>query len=252
MALSTLFIGRNEIELESVDSTNYHALEMCRKENVSEGTVILAHHQPNGRGQRGRFWQSEPGKNLLCSIILKPVFMNVQEQFCLNKAIALSVRNAVNTLFPSTNSQIKWPNDIMVNERKLAGILIENILSGRQIVSAVAGIGLNINQEVFPEDAGNPVSLKLLLNQTIDIRCVLEEILNHFEPEYLRFKSGKYGDIHARFDEALWRRGQETKYTMDGKTFIGKIHSVDENGCLLMETPEGVRAYMNGEIQIVI
>src|SRR5262249_33751399 len=129
---------------------------------VPEGTVIMAESQYAGRGQQQNTWHSEPGKNLTFSILLKPSFLPVSQQFDLTRTISIGVFNALEP-FLGEKLKIKWPNDIYYDDGKLGGMLIENAIQAGQIKNAVVGIGLNINQEVFPPGAANAVSLKQIL-----------------------------------------------------------------------------------------
>ncbi|HPH88516.1 MAG TPA: biotin--[acetyl-CoA-carboxylase] ligase, partial [Chitinophagales bacterium] len=150
------------MHLPSVDSTNTYAKSLIAKSSPIDGTVILADEQFAGRGQSGNVWQSEAGKNLTFSIIYQTSFLLATEQFYLNMAVSLGIWSMVNsklsieknkelTIHDSRfTTKIKWPNDIYVNNQKIAGILIENTISGMHLKHSVIGVGLNVNQEQFP------------------------------------------------------------------------------------------------------
>ncbi|MFT7154174.1 MAG: BirA family biotin operon repressor/biotin-[acetyl-CoA-carboxylase] ligase, partial [Alteromonas macleodii] len=123
-----LFIGSVCIRLERVDSSNNYARELIRDKMPIEGTVIVANEQTSGRGQRANTWFSEPKSNLTCSYILRPVFLAAKNQFVLSAAVALAVFETVYQFIPNNTLRIKWPNDILVGDKKIAGILIENTL----------------------------------------------------------------------------------------------------------------------------
>ena len=158
----TLFIGNNIVRLNDVDSTNSFALSLLRNTEMEEGAVITAHAQTLGRGQRGNTWFSEPGKIITCSILLKPNFLNINLQFDLTRAIALGLSDLLNDLLPSSAINIKWPNDIIADGKKIAGILIENVINGTRVSTSVVGIGLNVNQQHFGIDAAHAVSISQL------------------------------------------------------------------------------------------
>src|SRR5690606_26474526 len=118
---------------------------------LPEGTVIMAVDQHDGRGQKGTLWQSEPGKNLTASLLLTPTFLDPKQQFVLTAAISLAITRWLASL-THVEVKIKWPNDIFIGDRKIGGILIENILKGKTWKSAVVGIGINVNQTSFPPE----------------------------------------------------------------------------------------------------
>ena len=138
--LDSPFYGAKHYHLSEIDSTNNYALNLLSKSTPAEGTTISADFQTHGRGQYGRDWLSESTKNLLSSIILYPDFLPANEQFSLSKAVSLAVRNCINSFLPSKEIRIKWPNDIYCDDKKIAGILIQNLLTGNKINVSVIGI----------------------------------------------------------------------------------------------------------------
>src|SRR5690606_16121061 len=161
---SSFFSGQNLITLKRVSSTNdYLKQELSKSTPFNEGTVIMAEEQTAGKGQKGSKWISDPGKNLTFSLLLKPTFLSPVHQFDLNIAVCVSI---FETLFPLMGNQVKmkWPNDIFVNDKKLGGILIENILQGNSWKESIIGIGINVNQEDFG-DLENACSIKQLLHR---------------------------------------------------------------------------------------
>ena len=183
---SGLFVGQNLLTLKEVDSTNNFLKNLLSNSKpLPEGTVIMAESQFAGRGQQQNKWHSEPGKNLTFSLLLRPSFLSVNDQFDLVRAMSLGVFDALQPLL-GDQLKIKWPNDIYYADKKLGGMLIENLLQGAQIKNAIIGIGLNINQEHFPGEAGNAVSLKQILQKNYDLRGLLADICNHIEAYYRR------------------------------------------------------------------
>ena len=159
----TLFTGRNLIKVKTIASTNNYALELLANNEPIEGTAIMAEYQQSGKGQRGSGWLSDEGANLLVSLIFYPRFLSPNNQFYLNIIASLAVMETVNN-FCRADVKVKWPNDVYANERKIAGILIENSIRGSQIFSSVIGIGLNINQTSFPQFDVEATSLKNICN----------------------------------------------------------------------------------------
>lgn len=202
--METLFIGRNRIRLKAVASTNNYASELIRQHGISEGTLITAESQTAGRGQRLRPWHSQPGANILCTYVLQPRFLTINQQFLLNKAVALAVLDVVETLCPGSFLRIKWPNDILLEGRKLAGILLENTLQAGQIVRSLAGIGLNVNQTAFPPDLPFAHSLARELGTTLPLDSVQDRLSVQLEKYYLRLRRAEFSAIESAYDQHLF------------------------------------------------
>ena len=160
------------MKVESTHSTNTLLKELIAQGKEPE--FIYAGFQTAGRGQTGNSWESEKGQNLLCSILLPPN----KNLYLLNIAVSVAVCRAVTGYgLPVTGLTIKWPNDIYYNDKKLAGILLENAIVGNEVKYAIAGIGLNVNQTKFISDAPNPVSLKLITGRDYDIDLCMQDLL---------------------------------------------------------------------------
>jgi BirA family transcriptional regulator, biotin operon repressor / biotin---[acetyl-CoA-carboxylase] ligase len=234
--MKTLFIGRNAIHLLKVDSTNSYASELLRQTKPSEGTIIYTFDQENGRGQRGNRWQAEPNKNVAFSLILHPVFLPVKEQFLLTKMVSLAVADLMAELLENSGSNIhiKWPNDIYVNHFKIAGILIENSISGNKILSSVIGIGINVNQLKF-DTLLNVTSLKSITGKNYELKMVIERLCEFLEARYLQLKATKYSLLNDTYLQKLYRLNEWKNYSCSNKTFQGKIKGVSTEGRLQVE-----------------
>ena len=160
-------IGTVIYHFRVLDSTNTYALKLLSQIRPKAGTLISADYQTTGRGQMGRDWHSAPGLNLCLSCILYPE-TNAQNQFAISMAVALAVRDTVADFINQERVKIKWPNDIYVGDKKIAGILIQTSIHGNVIIYCVAGIGLNVNETDFPAELPNPTSLKLETTETLD------------------------------------------------------------------------------------
>lgn len=193
--------------------------------NAPHGLALMARTQTAGRGQRGNSWEAEPGKNITLSLMLRPEATEAARQFEISEAVALGVADTVESLGIDGVS-VKWPNDIYVGDRKIAGILIENTLSGTIISRSIAGIGLNVNQREFRSDAPNPVSAWQLTGREFDIEEVALRMVNNILDRLGR-------DNHAEYRRRLWRgRGQWPWRTPDGRQFLASIEAVDPDGRL--------------------
>lgn len=234
--METLFIGQNSIHLTVVDSTNSYASEMLRQIRLIEGTIIYTFEQNQGRGQRGNAWHSEPNKNVALSLIIHPSFLSGNEQFLLTKIASLAVADLMAELLSKDcDIKIKWPNDIYVNGKKIAGILIENVISENTLQSSIIGIGLNINQTIFGSEANNATSLKILSNKENNLQTVLEKFCRYFEARYLQLKSNKRDLIDSTYLKRLYRLNEWRNYSADDEIFEGRIISVSAFGKLQVE-----------------
>lgn len=233
---NTLFVGKVVHYFSSLDSTNRYAQELIAKSGPSEGTVIVTYCQTAGRGQIGSSWTAEPYKNIAFSLILYPRFLAVQRQFLLNQAISLAARDFL-AGYLDGQVQVKWPNDIYVGQRKIAGILIQNTLSGRRFASSIAGLGINVNQMIFPPELPNPTSMSLESDRTYDLDELVAGLCDHLEQRYLQLRRGETTTIETQYRQHLYRYGEKTIFRRPGgEPFTGQITGVTERGQLLIET----------------
>jgi BirA family biotin operon repressor/biotin-[acetyl-CoA-carboxylase] ligase len=248
---SGLFVGQNLLTLKEVDSTNNFLKNLLSNSKpVPEGTVIMAEAQFAGRGQQNNQWHSEPGKNLTFSVLLKPSFLAVTNQFDLTRAISLGVFDALQPLL-GDGLKIKWPNDIYYGDKKLGGMLIENILQGGQLKSAIIGIGLNINQEHFPAGAANATSLKQILQRDYDLRVLLSEICSDIEACYLNLKAGKIDFVRKAYLNRLYWFNESKRFKAGDEIFNGVITGVKDDGRLIIQTNNIETEYNLKEIEFL-
>ncbi len=210
----------------------------------------MAESQYAGRGQLNNRWHSEPGKNLTFSLLLRPSFLPVAQQFDLTRAVSLGIIEALEPIF-GNNLKIKWPNDIYYDDKKLGGILIENILQGSQIKNSVIGIGLNINQGGFPFEIAKAVSVKQILHRDYDLRFILSEICKNVEAAYLSLKSNRFEDVRNAYMARLYWLNEYKMFKAKGLVFKGAITDVKENGLLVVNTGSGASEYNQKEIEFL-
>ena len=249
---NTLFVGKVLHHFEQIPSTNEYAIKLIAKSKPSEGTVISSHSQTAGKGQFGRQWESPPGLNLYLSLILYPSFLAANRQFLLSQAMALAVSDAIKACIPSQNIDLKWPNDIYINQHKTAGILIQNTLSGPHIQSSIIGIGLNINQTEFPARLPNPTSLALIAGHSLELADVQASLFQSIESRYLSLRANHIDQIESDYLAQLLDYGVDRYYTrQDGQTFIGRITGLDKNGKLAITHAGGTEYFAMGEVRRV-
>jgi BirA family biotin operon repressor/biotin-[acetyl-CoA-carboxylase] ligase len=236
--MKTLFIGQNSIHLNAVDSTNSYASELLRQIKPAEGTIFYSFEQQKGRGQRGNSWESEPNKNLALSLVLYPTFLNADMQFLLTKITSLAVADLMAEVLETSDKteqvSIKWPNDIYVNDKKIAGILIENVLRENSIQSSIIGIGININQTIFSSIV-NATSLILHTGKIVDLIQLIERLCEFTEARYLQLKANKLKNIDSTYLERLYKINEWTSFISNSQIFEGKITGVSAIGRLQVE-----------------
>ncbi|MEX1189690.1 MAG: biotin--[acetyl-CoA-carboxylase] ligase [Bacteroidia bacterium] len=248
--MNTLFIGRRLIHLQTVDSTNNFAASLSLAE-APEGTVVFADDQTSGRGQQGKIWESEPHKNLTVTVVLRPISLDIAELPLLSKAIAVAVCKTIQHFLPKEEIRLKWPNDLYCNKFKLAGVLTENNLRGSQIVSYLAGIGINANQLVFDQKAGNASSIAKIKGEEISITHLLDVLCENIEAMYLQVKSKQ--KVDAVYHKLLYKLGEMQEFRAKNEYFNAKILGVTDKGLLQIEKEDGsIGEYRNGEIQYLI
>lgn len=215
---------------------------------VADGTVVWALEQTAGRGQGNNVWETLAGENLTFSLLYRPTFLPADGVFILNKMVALALLDTLPIFLPNTPIHIKWPNDIMVNGRKVAGILIETSLR-TQVETAIIGIGCNVNQRDFP---GLPFATSLLLEggEQIDIEKLLHLLLQNLEAGYLLLRRDpKAAGIHQRFNEHLWGRGEHRQWETNGEKFGATLLGVLSDGRLQLEHDGSIESYELGQIR---
>lgn len=173
------------IHINETNSTNNYLQSLCSEQKVEELTVVVADFQTSGRGQRGNSWESDPSKNLLFSTVIFPEFLEARRQFLISQIISLAIKEELDTY--TTDISIKWPNDIYWKEKNMWDV-DENDLMGRNISQSIAGIGININQEIFHSSAPNPVSLLQITEEEHDLFKILKNIMLRIQSYYSLLK----------------------------------------------------------------
>jgi BirA family biotin operon repressor/biotin-[acetyl-CoA-carboxylase] ligase len=247
----TLLIGKSLLILEETDSTNAF-LQRIIKDIPTEGTVVWAKNQYAGRGQAHNVWESESNKNLTFSVLLYPKFLNLSHLFYLNKIVALAIFKALKNYLSHEKIEIKWPNDILINKKKICGILIENNLDQR-LNASILGIGININQTQFsPWIDFKTTSLKKITQKDYDLHEVLSEINYWLEYYYLALKSHFFDSIDREYLQNLFGYQEENKFKIQEKEFIGSIIGVHKDGRLAVHHDGSVKNYYFKEIEYVL
>jgi len=250
---NTQFIGQNIIYFNQVDSTNTFAIELMKQNMAENGSVVIAEFQGKGRGQSKNVWVSEAFENLLFSIVLKPVTNFNTDPFSLNKTIAVSIHSTLKSLLPESNVCIKWPNDVFIDNRKVAGILIENNFTGHKLNFCIAGIGINVNQKLEHMQELNATSLAEKSGNTIDREHLLKLLLEKIETNYLLLQAGNKETLNKQFDEALLFYQESTEFNSQNGKFEAMVMGCDADGRLLLKHQDGsIQTHLHGSIKQVI
>jgi BirA family biotin operon repressor/biotin-[acetyl-CoA-carboxylase] ligase len=242
----TLFLGKNIVFVPECPSTNDLAATLLPLTSTVEGTVVITHHQTAGRGQRGNTWQAEAGQNLTFSLIVKPVFLPVKDQFYLTVATTLGIHDYLKAKGVE-DVKIKWPNDVLAEGRKICGILIENQVQGSSLTSSIIGIGVNILQENFY--APSATSLKKITGEKYMLPAEFEALIAAIEVRYLKLRQGKRSELLQEYLQVLYQINERKNYRSLEEEFEGTIIGVDEIGKLQVSTTTGVRTFDLKEIQ---
>ncbi len=236
---NTIFLGKDVHFLPECHSTNDTALQLVREKKAKEGTILICDNQSHGKGQRGNTWITEPGKNLTFSLVLRPTFMDISEQFYLNMCVSNSIRKLFQDYIP--NLQVKWPNDLVVpGFGKIGGVLIENTFSGEGWENAIVGIGLNVNQLDFKSERAT--SLSMLTGNQFNLEELFRLLITQIEQGYIQLKKGNWKEIKSEYLHHLFLKDRVAKFSSDGKEFSGIITGINQEGMLKICLQNGDQA----------
>jgi BirA family biotin operon repressor/biotin-[acetyl-CoA-carboxylase] ligase len=238
------------IKHDSLTSTSSFLSDLLKHQDLEEGTVVIADYQDAGRGQGEHSWESARGENLLMSILLIPAFLSASRQFHLSRMASLALCDALEIL--GVDSLIKWPNDILTARGKIAGILIEHSITAGNISRTIAGIGLNLNQTIFPTFPIPVTSLRLETGKDVDVGEVGELVETCLMSRYQALKEGKTGQLEKEYLELLYKAGVPTLFKVGEEESEGVIKGVNDFGELLLELNGEIRTFGHGAIKMKI
>lgn len=230
-------IGQKIIHLNSVDSTSNYIANLVKRGEITHGAVILADDQYAGKGQRGSDWVVKPGENLTFSFYLSSVNLSVDDQFRLTQMVALSITDFLATY--EVEAKIKWPNDIYCNGKKIAGVLIENQLSGSLVKSSIVGVGLNVNQLDFSGFTATSIALET--GQPEVVKDALFRFIYAFNERWNRYFPNSMDALQESYMSKLYRLHEWAEYADEDGNFMGRIVDVSTSGKLQVEKNDGMK-----------
>lgn len=241
----------NVIKLNATPSTNDYLKNLCSTQSVENFTVVVAENQTKGKGQRGNIWEIEAGKNITFSVLIKKYSSSESSVFDLNVAISVSIIQALES-FEIPKLNIKWPNDILSDGKKIAGILIENTFSSNQSVSSIIGIGLNVNQTDF-ENLPKASSLKNITQKEFDKEEIMLEITRKIKENYEFISLGKTDFLWDNYHNYLFRKEIPSVFEYpNGTKFMGIIKQVLKNGKIqILLEDDSVKEFDLKEITLI-
>ena len=230
-------LGNQIIKLSSVDSTNNYTAKLVKESNISFGTVIMADFQTHGKGQRHSYWKSDKGLNLLISIYFDSSFLDSENIFYLSKTVALAIRECVEKII-GIEVSIKWPNDLLVNGSKIAGVLIENQWKNEKLSSSIIGVGLNVNQDIFLGE-NNVLSLKNLTSKVYNLNSILKSLCSFLDIQFSRLRNFNFFEIDRQYHSFIFNYNKWSNYEKNKINFKGKLIKVDSFGKMVLELENG-------------
>ena len=238
------------IKHDNLTSTSGFISDLLKHQTLEEGAVVIADYQDSGRGQGEHSWHSNRGENLLMSLLLYPAFLSASRQFHLSRVASLALCDVLERLGIST--VIKWPNDILSSKGKIAGILIEHSITAGNISRTIVGLGLNLNQTVFPSFQPPASSLCLETGKVSDIAGIGELVETCLMSRYHALKAGQTEQLEKEYLERLYKAGIPSAFKSGEDVFIGTIKGVNDFGELMLEHEGEIRTFAHGAIRMEV
>jgi BirA family biotin operon repressor/biotin-[acetyl-CoA-carboxylase] ligase len=227
------------IKLDAIDSTNSYLRQLSVTEAIEDFTVAVANHQTKGRGQMGTQWSSQASKNLMVSVFKDVSFLNLEHHFFISIAVSLSILEALES-FNIKNLKVKWPNDILSENKKIGGILIENVIKQAKINATIIGFGVNVNQTEF-DHLPQASSMRLISGRVYELEEVLQAILVKLEQYFKILEQKQFEILKTAYENQLFRKDKPSTFRdTDGHLFSGYIKGVSNSGNLLIMVEDDI------------
>jgi BirA family biotin operon repressor/biotin-[acetyl-CoA-carboxylase] ligase len=219
------------IKLDAIDSTNLYLKQLSVEKNLNDFTVVTTKKQTKGRGQMGTIWNSQEAKSLMISVYKDISYIKLEQQFYISMVTSLTMIKTLKELtLPKLT--IKWPNDILSDDKKICGILIENAIKQDRLMASIIGVGLNVNQTEF-DNLPRASSLKLIKGNTFNMEEILNALLQNLKFYFTKLKNKDFDNIKNEYESYLFRKNKPSTFkNIEGDLFSGFIKGVTNSGKL--------------------
>ena len=235
---------KNHIQLDDVSSTNLYLRKLIKDKSINENILVSTNYQEKGRGQRSNIWESEKNMNILISFLYVHTTNNY-DLFKFNMLISLAIYDFLSKYF-KTGLKIKWPNDLMINNKKIAGVLVQNIESN---FKSIIGVGININQKEFKNFSPQATSFSNELNKEFNRNALILELMNNFENYLINYF--QFNDLKNRYMLKIYKFKQQTNFLNNLKEFKGEIINFNSAGEIIIKSNDEFLSYKNGEVKMI-
>ena len=247
--LATQIVGKKMFVFDTIDSTNACA-RILGDTGTSEGAVVVADYQTNGRGRLGRSWHAEPNESLLFSVLLRPP-ISIETSGLLTLYASVAIARAVEN---STGESVecKWPNDLLLNGKKFCGILLENSFQRAEVSYAVIGAGINVNQRALPPELSHRgTSLAIETGKTFDRKRILHAVLQELDALYRSARQGDFATIVSEWTQRCSMFGKPVTVRQHDDVLSGIALRLNHDGGLIVETGKGLQTVYAGDVTLV-
>ena len=235
---------KNHIQLDDVSSTNLYLRKLIKDKSINENILVSTNYQEKGRGQRSNIWESEKNMNILISFLyVHPT--NNYDLFKFNMLISLAIYDFLYKYF-KTGLKIKWPNDLMINNKKIAGVLIQNIESN---FKSIIGVGININQKEFKNFSPQATSFSNELNKEFNRNALILELMNNFENYLINYF--QFNDLKNSYMLKIYKFKQQANFLNNLKEFKGEIMNFNSSGEIIIKSGDEFLSFKNGEVKMI-
>ena len=235
---------KNHIQLDDVSSTNLYLRKLIKDKSINENILVSTNYQEKGRGQRSNIWESEKNMNILISFLYVHTTNNY-DLFKFNMLISLAIYDFLSKYF-KTGLKIKWPNDLMINNKKIAGVLVQNIESN---FKSIIGVGININQKEFKNFSPQATSFSNELNKEFNRNALILELMNNFENYLINYF--QFNDLKNRYMLKIYKFKQQTNFLNNLKEFKGEIINFNSAGEIIIKSNDEFLSYKNGDVKMI-
>ncbi len=227
------------IKLNATDSTNTYLKQISDEEALEDYTTVTAEYQNKGRGQMGTIWTSEKDKNLMCSVFKDGSKIAIEQQFYISIVTSLALIKALQ-VFNIPKLFVKWPNDILSENKKICGILIENVIKNTNLECSIIGIGLNVNQTEFYK-LPYASSLKLLTGRVFNLDELVQLIITNLKHYFVLLERGNFDELKTEYESKLFRKDKPSSFkNKRGEVFAGFITGVNTMGNLKVRLEDDI------------